>query len=221
MPPVENRSQKIRDLNNELHALLRQKAIPAVAAALEAGEKAKTVDGRSYAIAVAACGDAGDGAGALALLRRAGARGGRCAPGVEACTAAVKAVGATDVDGAAELVKAMARAGTDHAPRHRRAESRCVDFDISGQHPHANAATINRDVRLRSGRPPRYAPTGPLTEAARPNGRTLNTLLRACLVLRRADLPKTGRGDAVAATWIFRGDESRRHRGYDVDLPWR
>ena len=34
--------------------------------------------------------------------------------------------------------------------------------------------------------------------------------------VRRADLPKTGRGDAVA-TWIFRGDESRRRRGCDVD----
>ena len=30
---------------------------------------------------------------------------------------------------------------------------------------------------------------------------------------RRADSPRTGRGDAAAATWIFRGDESRRRRG--------
>ena len=28
-------------------------------------------------------------------------------------------------------------------------------------------------------------------------------------VVRRADLPKNGRGDAAAATWIFRGDTSR------------
>ena len=27
------------------------------------------------------------------------------------------------------------------------------------------------------------------------------------------------RGDAAAATWIFRGDESRRRRGRDVDRP--
>ena len=37
--------------------------------------------------------------------------------------------------------------------------------------------------------------------------------------VRRADLPRTGRGDAAAATWIFRGDESRRGRGRDVDIP--
>ena len=29
------------------------------------------------------------------------------------------------------------------------------------------------------------------------------------------------RGDAAAATWIVRGDESRRRRGYDVDIPRR
>ena len=40
--------------------------------------------------------------------------------------------------------------------------------------------------------------------------------------VRRADIPwETGRGDAACATWIFRGDESRRRRGRDVDLPWR
>ena len=26
--------------------------------------------------------------------------------------------------------------------------------------------------------------------------------------VRGADIPRTGRGDAAAATWIFRGDES-------------
>ena len=44
---------------------------------------------------------------------------------------------------------------------------------------------------------------------------------------RRAELRKTGRGDAAASTgrgdaaastWIFRGDESRRRRGRDVDI---
>ena len=39
--------------------------------------------------------------------------------------------------------------------------------------------------------------------------------------VRRADRPLTNRGDAAAATWIFRGDGSRRRRGGDVDLPWR
>ena len=29
------------------------------------------------------------------------------------------------------------------------------------------------------------------------------------------------RGDAAGATWIFRGDESRRRRGRDVNIPWR
>ena len=37
--------------------------------------------------------------------------------------------------------------------------------------------------------------------------------------VRRADVPQTSRGDAAAATWIFREDESRRRRGRDVDIP--
>ena len=41
------------------------------------------------------------------------------------------------------------------------------------------------------------------------------------MYFRRADTPQTSRGDAVAATWIFRGDESQRRRGRDVDLPRR
>ena len=36
-----------------------------------------------------------------------------------------------------------------------------------------------------------------------------------------ADSPRTGRGGAAAATWIVRGDGSRRRRGRDVDSPWR
>ena len=35
----------------------------------------------------------------------------------------------------------------------------------------------------------------------------------AVLYVRRAEVPLMNRGDAVAATWIFRGDESRRRRG--------
>ena len=38
---------------------------------------------------------------------------------------------------------------------------------------------------------------------------------------RRAEPPKTGRGDAAAGTWMVRGDETRRRRGRDVDGPWR
>ena len=38
---------------------------------------------------------------------------------------------------------------------------------------------------------------------------------------RRADLSLMNCGDAAAATWIFRGDESRPRRGCDVDIPWR
>ena len=38
---------------------------------------------------------------------------------------------------------------------------------------------------------------------------------------RRADLPKTSRDDAAAATWIFGGDESRRRRGCDADIQRR
>ena len=37
----------------------------------------------------------------------------------------------------------------------------------------------------------------------------------------RAAIPPTNRGGAAAATWTFRGDESRRRRGRDVDIPWR
>ena len=37
----------------------------------------------------------------------------------------------------------------------------------------------------------------------------------------RANLSPTNRGDAAAATWIVRGDESRRRRGRDVDIRWR
>ena len=32
---------------------------------------------------------------------------------------------------------------------------------------------------------------------------------------------ETSRGAAAATTWIVRGDESRRRRGCDVDIPWR
>ena len=35
---------------------------------------------------------------------------------------------------------------------------------------------------------------------------------------RRADFPQTGRSDAAAAPWIFRGGESRRRRGRDVNI---
>ena len=38
---------------------------------------------------------------------------------------------------------------------------------------------------------------------------------------RRAGMPQTGRGDAAAATWIFRGEESRRRRGSESRRPRR
>ena len=52
-------------------------------------------------------------------------------------------------------------------------------------------------------------------------GRQLFELLedRADTCFRRVDSPQTGRGDAAAATWIFRRDGSRRRRGRDVDIP--
>ena len=37
---------------------------------------------------------------------------------------------------------------------------------------------------------------------------------------RRADIPPMNRGDAAAGTRIFSGDESRRRRGRDADVPW-
>ena len=39
--------------------------------------------------------------------------------------------------------------------------------------------------------------------------------------VRRAELPLMNRGDAAAATLIFRGDAPQRRRGCDVDIPWR
>ena len=38
---------------------------------------------------------------------------------------------------------------------------------------------------------------------------------------RCVDISRASRGDAAAATWIIRGDESRRRRGCDVESPWR
>ena len=38
---------------------------------------------------------------------------------------------------------------------------------------------------------------------------------------RRVDLPWTGRGDAAAATWMFRGETSRRRRGCDLEIQSR
>ena len=162
----EGKSQRTRRLNDELHSLVRQRNLKACLAALAQGERDKNVDGRSYATACAACGDAGEGQKALELLRTAGARGGKCSPGVEACTAAVKALGASDVDAAYSLVEAMHRAGTSHAPHE----------------------------------------CGPLTDIAKPNQRTLNTLLRACLTAGRIDVAKKGlqlvEPDASSKTYV-------------------
>ena len=50
------------------------------------------------------------------------------------------------------------------------------------------------------------------------DGRTIQDLrdeTKRCAYFRRADIPQTGRGDAAAATCIFRGDELRR--GYSVE----
>ena len=43
----------------------------------------------------------------------------------------------------------------------------------------------------------------------------------AVVYLRRADRQKTDRGDAATATWIFRGDASRRPPGLDLETSWR
>ena len=165
--PEEGQSARTRRLNNELSALVRQRNLTACLAALAQGEKDKNVDGRSYSIAIAACGDAGDGVTALRLLRTAGSRGGKCSPGVEACTAAVKAVGAPDVDAAYALCEAMSRAATSHPP-----------LDACGS----------------------------LTDIAKPNARTLNTLLRACLSAGRPDVARK----AFQAKWGIEPDSSSK-----------
>ena len=41
----------------------------------------------------------------------------------------------------------------------------------------------------------------------------------AAAYFRCADIPRMSRGDAAVGTWIFRGNESRRRRGWDVDIP--
>ena len=68
----------------------------------------------------------------------------------------------------------------------------------------------------------------PLADCASTNNRTLLEQY-----VRRVDMSLMNRGDAAAATWIFRGDEmtraprgrfsdeSRRRRGRDADIPRR
>ncbi|KAH8095669.1 methyltransferase [Aureococcus anophagefferens] len=107
---AEGRSARTRALNEELHQYARRKDYANVMATLARGERDKTVDGRTFAIAISACADAGDAAGAVRLLRAAADRGGKCAPEVAACTACVKALCGDDLPGARELLRAMARA---------------------------------------------------------------------------------------------------------------
>ena len=107
---AEGRSARTRALNEELHQYARRKDYANVMATLARGEQDKTVDGRTFAIAISACADAGDAAGAVRLLRAAAERGGKCAPEVAACTACVKALCGDDLPGARELLRAMARA---------------------------------------------------------------------------------------------------------------
>ena len=47
----------------------------------------------------------------------------------------------------------------------------------------------------------------------------VRTVCGACAV--DVDIPRRKVGRRVNATWIFRGDESPRRRGRDVDIPWR
>ena len=76
--------------------------------------------------------------------------------------------------------------------------------------------------------------TDSLVAHASPISEILNVAWAEHESLRRADIP--GHGTTAAATWTFRGDESRRrraatrtfrgdksrrHRGCDVDIPWR
>ena len=81
---AEGRSARTRALNEELHQYARRKDYANVMATLARGEQDKTVDGRTFAIAISACADAGDAAGAVRLLRAAADRGGKCAPGTTA-----------------------------------------------------------------------------------------------------------------------------------------
>ena len=62
---AEGRSARTRALNEELHQYARRKDYANVMATLARGEQDKTVDGRTFAIAISACADAGDAAGAV------------------------------------------------------------------------------------------------------------------------------------------------------------
>ena len=107
---AEGKSARIRALNAEMHECARRHDFGRVMSLLEGGEAAKTVDGRSFAIAISACADAGDGSRAVELLGKAIGRGGKAAPGVEACTAAVKALCGSDLGRARALLRAMGAA---------------------------------------------------------------------------------------------------------------
>ena len=60
-------------------------------------------------------------------------------------------------------------------------------------------------------------PLGPVAQIPSPSATFDSNKTRS----RRADMPQTSRGDAAAATWIFRGDESRRRRGRDAAVATR
>ena len=64
---AEGKSARIRALNAEMHECARRHDFGRVMSLLEGGEAAKTVDGRSFAIAISACADAGSRASKLPI----------------------------------------------------------------------------------------------------------------------------------------------------------
>ena len=62
---------------------------------------------------------------------------------------------------------------------------------------------------------------GPKAEVTVLFGQFVFDVGAALTSFRRAELPLMDRGDAAAVTWTFRGDETRRRHGCDVDIPWR
>ena len=174
----EGKSQRTRRLNDELHALVRQRNLKACLAALAQGEKIKmSMEGatrrRARPAATPRRRDRGvprcrgaitpsmrvvsrnDGSGwSPATVRDQTphrrrrpcgyygppvVRGGKCAPGVEACTAAVKALGSNDVDAAFSLDGSTESGGlVPRAPRMRsfdrnsKAEPTHVKYFVAG-----------------------------------------------------------------------------------------
>ena len=107
------------------------------------------------------------------------------------------------------------------------------DLDAEGSSDAHGAARVREQARARRGTPSdvekrekKFEPADPTIDFETCRGRRCDVDMPRRRVavpprLRRGYAAEARRGDAAAATWIFRGDGSRRRRGCDVDIPWR